>query len=135
MAMDVTRYRPSPSARRFEAGTPAVVNTYAAAAGVDVLREVGLAAVEGRIRELTTLIKDEARASGYAIATPPTHGAMIALRSTDERRLVADLLQAGIVTSSRGGNLRVAPHAYNDASDVEALFRALRERKALLRAA
>lgn len=136
MAMDVTGYRPSPSARRFEAGTPAVVNTYAAAAGIAVLLEVGLPAIAARIRELTAQVKSEARAAGYALATPPdAHGALIALRSTDEKRLVAELLAAGIVTSSRGGNIRVAPHAYNDSKDVETLFRALRERRTLLRAA
>src|SRR5687768_10950993 len=32
-AMDITANRPSPTARRFEAGTPAVVNCYAAEAG------------------------------------------------------------------------------------------------------
>lgn len=136
MAMDVTAYRPSPSARRFEAGTPAVVNTYAAAAGIGVIREVGLPAIAARIVELTTQVKEEARRAGYALATPPdAHGALIALRSTDERRLVAELLQAGIVTSPRGGNIRVAPHAYNDSKDVETLFRTLRERRELLRAA
>jgi selenocysteine lyase/cysteine desulfurase len=136
MAMDVTGYRPSPSARRFEAGTPAVVNTYAAAAGIGVILEVGLPAIAARIVELTTQVKEEARRAGYALATPPdAHGALIALRSTDERRLVAELLQAGIVTSSRGGNIRVAPHAYNDSKDVDTLFRTLRERRELLRAA
>ena len=33
-AMDITANRPAPSARRFEAGTPAVVNCYAAEAGL-----------------------------------------------------------------------------------------------------
>lgn len=136
MAMDVTGYRPAPNARRFEAGTPAVVNTYAAAAGVGVIREAGLPAIAARIVELTTQVKEEARRAGYAVATPEdAHGALIAIRSTDERRLVAELLQEGIVTSSRGGNVRVAPHAYNDSRDVEALFRALRDRKSLVRAA
>jgi selenocysteine lyase/cysteine desulfurase len=81
-------------------------------------------------------VKEEARRAGYAVATPAdAHGALIAIRSTDERRLVAELLQEGIVTSSRGGNVRVAPHAYNDSRDIEALFRALRDLKALVRAA
>ena len=35
-AMDITANRPAPSARRFEAGTPAVVNCYAAEAGSEV---------------------------------------------------------------------------------------------------
>ncbi len=40
-AMDITANRPSPSARRFEAGTPPVMNCYAAEAGLKFLLAVG----------------------------------------------------------------------------------------------
>ena len=40
-AMDITANRPSPNARRFEAGTPAVVNCYAAEAGLEIMLGVG----------------------------------------------------------------------------------------------
>ena len=36
-AMDITANRPAPNARRFEAGTPPVVNCYAAEAGLKML--------------------------------------------------------------------------------------------------
>src|SRR5471032_250227 len=52
-AMDITANRPAPSARRFEAGTPAVVNCYAAQAGLSVLLDVGTPAIEKRIVALT----------------------------------------------------------------------------------
>ena len=48
-AMDITANRPAPNARRFEAGTPAVVNCYAAEAGLKFLLAVGTPAVERRI--------------------------------------------------------------------------------------
>lgn len=134
-AMDVTAYRPSPTARRFEAGTPPVLNTYAAAAGLEILHEVALGPIEARIAELTEAIKSEARAAGYRLATPTEpsrHGAMIAIRTHDEQRLVAELLARNIVTSHRDGNVRVAPHFYNDWSDIERLFRALRTQHVLL---
>lgn len=135
MAMDVTAYRPSPTARRFEAGTPPVVNVYAATAGAQTLQAVGLPAVEARIAELTAAIIARARESGWSLATPAApaaHGAMIALRSHDAPRLVGELLAEGIVTSSRAGNLRVSPHAYNSSQDLDALFRALHARRPLL---
>ncbi|MFQ5634510.1 MAG: aminotransferase class V-fold PLP-dependent enzyme [Gammaproteobacteria bacterium] len=135
-AMETTRYNPSATARRFEAGTPPVVNSYAAEAGLAVLLEPGLPAIEARIGELTTAIKDAAREAGYSVATPadPTrHGAMIAIRAVDDAALVAGLEEDDIVTSCRDGNLRVSPHYYNNEQDIEALFRALSRRRHLLR--
>jgi len=135
-AMDITRYAPADNARRFEAGTPPVPNTYMAEAGLNILHEIGLEAIEYRIGQLTSAIKDAARLEGYSLATPASpsdHGAMIAIRSHDDNALVASLAEEGIVTSCRNGNLRIAPHFYNNQSDIDHLFSALSKRRALLR--
>jgi selenocysteine lyase/cysteine desulfurase len=134
-AMDITRYSPSTTARRFEAGTPPVPNTYMAEAGLAILHEVGLEAIELRIGELTTAIKDAAADAGYRLASPVNpsdHGAMITLRSSDDNRLVASLGEDNIVVSCRDGNLRISPHFYNNQTDIEHLFRALHKHRALL---
>src|ERR1700723_4025754 len=47
-AIDITANRPAPNARRFEAGTPPVVNCYAAEAGLKFLLAVGTPAIEKR---------------------------------------------------------------------------------------
>ncbi|MFO0451996.1 MAG: hypothetical protein ACK52I_25660 [Pseudomonadota bacterium] len=57
------------------------------------------------------------------------------MRARRPRRGSRATARRGTATSCRGGNLRVSPHAYNDEADVEALFRALRSRRSLLRAA
>lgn len=134
-AMDTTRYDPAPSARRFEMGTPPVPNCYAAEAGLQILAEIGLPAIEKRIVELTAAIISEAEESGYTLAVPDDpkrHGALITLRTHDENALVASLEAEGIVTSCRFGNLRIAPHFYNNHDDIDKLFRALKRQKHLL---
>jgi len=134
-AMDTSGYNPAPTARRFEMGTPPVPNCYAAEAGLQILEDVGLPAIEYRIGELTAAIKVEAKKAGYSLATPDDpdrHGALITLRSHDEHALVEILDNQGIVTSSRSGNLRISPHFYNNQDDIDFLFRALREQKHLL---
>jgi len=134
-AMDTTGYNPSPTARRFEMGTPPVPNCYAAEAGLQILKDVGLPAIEHRIGELTAAIKAEARKAGYSLAVPDDpdrHGAMITIRTHDEHALVGILENLGVVTSSRSGNLRISPHFYNNEDDIDSLFRALREQKHLL---
>src|SRR6185503_2636030 len=45
-AMDVFHNDPAPDARRFQAGTPAVPNCYAAEAGLDLIFELGVPAIE-----------------------------------------------------------------------------------------
>ena len=134
-AMDNTRYDPSPSARRFESGTPPVPNSYAAEAGLKIIDEVGLPAIEYRIRETTAAIIAEAKSAGFTLAVPDDperHGALITLRSHDENAIVAALENDGIVTSCRAGNLRISPHFYNDSDDLDTLFRALRQHRHLL---
>jgi len=134
-AMDITRYAPSSSARRFESGTPSVPNTYMAEAGLAIMHEVGLEAIEQRIGELTTAIKNAALDAGYKLASPMNpaeHGAMITIRSNNHQRLVAVLAEAGIVVSSRDGNLRIAPHFYNNQDDIDYLFCALHRNRSLL---
>lgn len=134
-AMDTTRYNPAHSARRFEAGTPPVVNIYAAIAGLDIVDEVGLPAIQRRIGGLTDQIKTRAREAGYTVVTPTDpgrHGAMIAIRSHDAPALVARLAEQDIVTSDRDNNLRVSPHFYNNEQDIERLFEVLHGQRDLL---
>ena len=81
------------------------------------------------------MIKDESRTAGYRFGMPESpdcHGAMISLRSNDEHGLVHALEQEGVVTSCRGGNLRISPHFYNNAEDILALFRSLRKHEGML---
>lgn len=134
-AMDNTRYDPSPTARRFEAGTPPVPNSYAAEAGLQIIDEVGLPAIAYQIREITAAIIAEAKNAGYTLAVPgdpERHGALITLRSHDENAIVAALENEGVITSCRAGNLRISPHFYNNSDDIDVLFRALRQHKHLL---
>ncbi|HWM28386.1 MAG TPA: aminotransferase class V-fold PLP-dependent enzyme [Woeseiaceae bacterium] len=134
-AMDTTRYDPAPNARRFEMGTPPVVNCYAAEAGLKLLAEFGMPLIERRISELTAEIIAEAKNAGYTLAVPDDprrHGALVTLRTHDEDALVSWLEERDIVTSSRSGNLRISPHFYNDQADIDKLYRALRRQRHLL---
>src|SRR6202050_3522125 len=69
-AMDITATRPAPSARRFEAGTPAVVNCYAAEAGLKILLGVGTPAIERRVYDLTRRCMQRLEEIGWPSVTP-----------------------------------------------------------------
>ena len=134
-AMDIYHHTPSASARRFEAGTPPVPSLYAASAGLQIIREIGLPAIAAQIRTLTDAIKSSAMRRGLRLATPvdpARHGPLIAIRSHRVDLLVKRLEQQGVITSSRDGNLRISPHFYNTGEDVERLFAALDTQRDLL---
>lgn len=134
-AMDMHHHKPSNSARRFESGTPPVPALYAAEAGLSMILEIGVSAIQAHVRCLTARFKEEVKALGGTLMTPedPTlHGAMIAIKSTDEHALVARLAEHDIITSCRDGNLRVSPHFYNSHEDIDALLGGLRANKDLL---
>jgi selenocysteine lyase/cysteine desulfurase len=129
-AMDIYANDPAPNARRFEAGTPAVPNCYAAEAGLKMIAEVGLPAIERRIRELTRYCMERLEAIGWPSITPredARRGAVVAVRSRDCVQLAAELMKRGIVTSHRDHNVRASFHFYNDDTDIDSLITALGE--------
>lgn len=121
-AMSIEGHKPAVDARKFEGGTPNVLALYACSAGLDYLAQLDLAQIEARIGELTQQIKDEAKQRNWQLGTDPSaHAAMITLRSHDMTKLVAALKAEHIVVSCRDNKLRISPHFYNNATDIERL--------------
>ena len=134
-AMDVHDYSPSPTARRFQSGTPPIPSIYAGIAGVELMQEIGIAETREHVQDLNDRLIAGVDELGGTLATPrerEKHGALICVRSTDVNALVAALEERGIVTSERDGNLRISAHAYNTEEDIDAVLEALSENRALL---
>jgi len=128
-AMDITANRPAASARRFEAGTPAVVNCYAAEAGLKFLLAVGTPAIEKRNYDLTRRCMQKLEQIGWPSITPAQdvrRGATVAVPSRDCGGLTTELLKQGVVASHRDDNVRASFHFYNDEDDVESFVGAMR---------
>jgi selenocysteine lyase/cysteine desulfurase len=132
-AMDITANRPAPNARRFEAGTPPVVNCYAAEAGLKFLLRVGTPAIEKRNFALTRRCMARLAEIGWPSITPAQdarRGATVAVPSRDSAKLSAELMKSDIVTSHRDDNVRASFHFYNNEDDVESFIAAMRELRA-----
>jgi selenocysteine lyase/cysteine desulfurase len=129
-AMDITANRPAPTARRFEAGTPPVVNCYAAEAGLKLLLKVGTPAIEKRNFALTRRCMERLEEIGWPSITPPDdarRGATVAVASRNSAGLSAELMKHDIVTSHRDDNVRASFHFYNNEDDVESFIAAMQE--------
>jgi selenocysteine lyase/cysteine desulfurase len=129
-AMDITANRPAPNARRFEAGTPAVVNCYASEAGLQTLLGVGTPAIERRICDLTRRCMQRLEEIGWPSVTPARddrRGATVAVPSRASAQLCAQLMKRDIVTSSRDDNVRASFHFYNNDDDIESFVTAMKD--------
>jgi selenocysteine lyase/cysteine desulfurase len=134
--MDIHDYSPAPTARRFESGTPPIPAIYAGIAGIELMQEIGIEETEAHVRELNALLLaglDELNAQVVTPRAPEERGALVCVASTDVERLVAALADAGVVASSRDGNLRISAHCYNTAEDVSTVLDLLTRNRSLLR--
>ena len=133
--MDISDYSPHATARRFDAGTPPVPNIYGGVAGMSIVEEAGLQAIEAHVSGLATRLIDGLDELGASVVTPrdpARRGPLVCVRSTDVDALVRELAAERIVTSSRDGNLRIALHLYNVEEDVDTILAALARRPHLL---
>jgi selenocysteine lyase/cysteine desulfurase len=133
--MDISDYSPSPTARRFQSGTPPVPAIYAGIAGIELMLEIGVAETREHVTALNERLIAGVDDLGGTVVTPrepEKRGALVCIASTDAPGLVAELEKDGIVTSDRDGNLRVSAHAYNTVEDIDAVLAALARHRALL---
>jgi selenocysteine lyase/cysteine desulfurase len=134
--MDIHDYSPSPTARRFESGTPPIPAIYAGIAGIELIREIGIAETRAHVTALNERLISGVEDLGGSVATPrdpERRGALVCIRSTDAPALVSALAEDGIVTSERDGNLRISAHAYNVDEDIDAVVGSLATHRELLR--
>ena len=125
----------SPSARRFETGSPPIPNVYAAAAGIELLQTIGLTTIGEQVNRLVERFASGARQRGFEVATPDdaaARGPLVVVRTTDAATMVRRLEGRGIIASARGTGLRVSFHAYNNDEDVDAVLEALDAEQALV---
>jgi selenocysteine lyase/cysteine desulfurase len=123
----------SPSARRFESGSPSVPNVYAAVPGFEMLQEIGMENVAGHIRKLTQSLLSCAHDLGLRAKTPADSvGPLVVLQCKDSTLLVKKLAESGVVASNRHDGLRISFHVYNTLDDVKAVVEVLEKNIELL---
>ena len=128
--MQIERYRPHRSARRFDAGTPPVPNIYAGVAGVGLIAEAGVPAIQAHVAASSSGSSPGSTSSARR-SRRRRCGPLVCVRSTDAPALVAALADDDIVASERDSNLRVSLHLYNTEEDVDAVLAALARHRAL----
>jgi selenocysteine lyase/cysteine desulfurase len=117
-------------ARRFDTGTPPIVNAAVARAGIELIASVGLDRIQGWTEVLSDRLIDGGRARGFRVlgTTDSAHKApTTAFRVRDAHTAEAALRRRGILASARGPAIRLAPHFYNALEDIDQALDALAE--------
>jgi cysteine desulfurase/selenocysteine lyase len=110
-------------ARRFELGLPDLPGMVAARAGIDLLLDVGIEAIIGHVEPLATACMDGIAERGLRVVTPSDpeqRAGVIVFEHEDGPGLFAYLRERGVdIGLLVAPGVRVDPHGFNDAGDVE----------------
>lgn len=113
-----------PDARRFESGTPNGAGIFGLAERLAEIDELGIDWIENRVLDLGEMLRDAALRSGirlrYRFDRPSRSGiSIVESRSAPVADVHAALTASGIFASIRNGAIRIAPHYYNTAGEME----------------
>ncbi len=119
------------SAARFDLGTPPIINAYTARAGMELIEATGPARIRQQIERLSAVAYELAPRLGLQIGGPQEiarKGATTAITigSVEKAHWLEDeLRKRAIVVSARGKALRVAPHGFTRADEIERALEAI----------
>ncbi|MEO8360226.1 MAG: aminotransferase class V-fold PLP-dependent enzyme [Vicinamibacteria bacterium] len=123
-----------PEARRFETGTLAYSLFHAWTAGLEIVKEIGVAAIHARVLGLTDRIIGGLRAQGLAVVSPvETVGERSAIISftrgsaAANRALYDQLMSQGMIVALRDGRIRVSPNFFNTDDEIDEMLQALQQ--------
>src|SRR5215467_12742994 len=127
-AYNPQQFELSPTARRFESGSPSVPNVYGAVPGFRMLQEIGMEPVATHVEKLAQALLNRTRELGILTKTPvESAGPLVVLQCREAAQLVQTLAQNGILASSRFDGLRISFHVYNTLGDVDAVAEVLKK--------
>jgi selenocysteine lyase/cysteine desulfurase len=120
-----------PNALAWESGTGPSSLFYGLEQSLILLNKTGLDQITAYLNDLTDLLCEMLSGRNYEIVSsrrPEEKSAIVCVRHRDgmaANDIAARLEEEKIIVSPRGDRLRIAPHFYNDQSDIERLVEAL----------
>ncbi len=128
---DTRDWRPAPSARRFECGSPNMVGIHALSATLDLFAEIGMPVVERRVLARTEqLFAAVQERPDLDCTTDNKTGRYAGIITFHSKSLSADdavarLRNQGIICASRGGGIRFSPHFYTPREQLDRALAAI----------
>jgi selenocysteine lyase/cysteine desulfurase len=113
-------------ARRFEQITVPYQDFAGMAASLELLRDLGHAAVQAHVAARVRELAEGARGGGVEVMTPDGRRAgIVTLRPRDVRATSERLSDARVIHSVREGTIRLSPHCYTTSEEIRVALGAL----------
>lgn len=108
---------------RFQSGTPNVPSLYSARAGYEIVGQIGVPAIREKSLRLTRRLMDHAKAAGFRINTPDAddkRGGAVIIEVANGKAVADELIRREVIVDYRpGAGIRMAPHFYNTAEEID----------------
>jgi selenocysteine lyase/cysteine desulfurase len=121
-AFEVNKLDWAPNARRFDTGTPPIINAYIARAGIELITQIGVAKIRAWHEQLSTRLIDGAERRHLCVSAPLRRSfktANTAIEVKDAHAVEEAMRRKGVLPSARGPVIRLAPHFYNTIDDID----------------
>jgi kynureninase len=122
-AFDIGPMRFRDDAYRFTAGTPNIPGLHAARPGIELVRDVGVAAIRAKSVRQTAMLVDLARGRGFRVTCPEKpeqRGGTVAVDVPDGKAVCQELLSRDIIVDYRPqAGIRISPHFYTKDDELE----------------
>lgn len=130
-AFDVENLELRTDAYRLMNGTPGIASLHAVQPGVDIVAEIGVAAIRQKSMRQTSMIVDLADAAGYEVASPRDPAARagtVTVNPPHAYEVSREMLARGIKIDYRpNAGIRIAPHFYNTDEEIVQAMQAMGE--------
>jgi cysteine desulfurase / selenocysteine lyase len=125
-----TSLRIKPDASRYEGGTHNMVGFLGLAASMSMFADLGGAAIEQRLRQVTDLCCERLQEAGARMVSDRAEQNWSGILAVDvpgrsPLEVKKDCLRRQVIVNARNGHVRISPHIYNTPDDVERLIEAL----------
>ena len=121
-AFDTKHLDWSPTASRFDTGTPPIMNAYVARAGMQMINDVGVGAIRSWLEVLGQRLIDGGRDRGLTLLGTDDMAhktATTAFLVDDSHAVEEKMRERGVIASARGPVIRLSPHFYSTVDDVD----------------
>lgn len=115
-------------ARRFETGTLNISGITALGTALEMLLEIGMERIRQRILGLNDILGAGLKKRGFTIVSPEDRehrAGILSFVPDDAADLFRYFLENKVLVAQRGDAVRLAPHFYNDESDIGRFFEML----------
>jgi selenocysteine lyase/cysteine desulfurase len=129
-SFDPKRLDWAPGARRFDTGTPPVLNAYIARAGMEMIAELGVGRIRAWHEVLGQRMIEGGRARGlslYGVNDVSRKTVSTAFLVENAHGVEAAMRARGVLPAARGPVIRLAPHFYTSLDDVDTALDLLAE--------